>query len=178
MKTIVLFRSKSGFTRKYAIMLAEKLQCDCFDLVDISREALHRYDRIIYGGGLYISGINGIKLFKKHLLHLKDKQIILFATGATPGRNAEIEDVVQKNLTVEQQQRIPFFYLRGGYDFSKLSWIDKILMILLKLKLRLKRNLTPDERGLLNAYEKPVDFVREENLDPLMKALLEMGSSV
>lgn len=47
---------------------------------------LATYDTVIYGGGLYASGINGVKLITKNLDKLKNKKVIVFATGATPTR--------------------------------------------------------------------------------------------
>jgi hypothetical protein len=80
--------------------------------------------------------------------------------------------VRNKNLTPEQQQYIKFFYLRGGFDYSKLSTFDKMLMNLLKLKLKNKKRrekkLTPDEAGMLTAYDKPVDFTRKNNIDEII----------
>ncbi len=36
MKTAVVYKSFSGFTRKYAQLISEELNCDIFDLKDFS----------------------------------------------------------------------------------------------------------------------------------------------
>lgn len=123
---------------------------------------------MVYGGGLYISGINGVKLITENLDKLRGKKIAVFATGATPGRKEEIDEVRDKNFAAEQQKQIRFFYLRGGFDFKKLKPVDKVLMTLLKWKLKLKKEKTADERGLLAAYEKPADFRSKKKIEELV----------
>lgn len=79
-----------------------------------------------------------------------------------------------KNFTAEQQKQIRFFYLRGGFDFKKLKPVDKVLMTLLKWKLKLKKEKTADERGLLAAYEKPADFRSKKKIEELV-AYMQAG---
>lgn len=169
MKIAIIYKSKSGFTLKYAEFLAEAIKGDLIEAKDASINELKKYDVIVYGGGLYIGGINGVKLITRNIDKLKDSKIIIFATGAAPGRENEIKEIIEGNFTEELLKTIKFFYLRGGYDFSKLTFIDKVLMTMLKLKLKYKKNLTPDERGILTAYNQPVDFVSEENIDPVLE---------
>lgn len=129
---------------------------------------LAAYDTVIYGGGLYIVGINGVKLITQNLDKLQGKKVVVFATGATPHREEDITEVKNKNFTAEQLQRLRFFYLRGGFDYSKLKPVDKALMTLMKWKLKRKKELRADERGMLAAYDQPADFTRKKNIDELI----------
>ena len=170
MKTIVVYRSKTGFTKKYAEWIAEELQADLREYRRVSAEELHLYDTIVYGGGLYAGGINGLKSFEKSLPYLRDRKIIVFATGATPDRPETSMELRKLNFTEEQLEYMHFFYLRGGFDFSKLGLIDKFLMIMLKCKLRMKpaAKRTPDETGMLAAYSAPADFSKKKYMDELL----------
>jgi len=67
-----------------------------------------------------------------------------------------------------QQICIKLFYLRGGFNYKKLGFVDKALMKLLKLKIKSKKELTPDEKGMLSAYDKSVDFTKKENIKELV----------
>lgn len=170
MKAIVIYKSKTGFARKYAEWIAEGLSADIFEGSKVTADMMAAYDTIIYGGGLYAVGINGVKLITKNIDKLKGKKIVVFATGVTPPREDDINEVRNQNFTPDQQKYIKFFYLRGGFDYSKLTLADKLLMKLLKLKItrKKKEELTPDERGMLAAYDKPVDFTRKEKIDEII----------
>ncbi|MDR3584599.1 MAG: flavodoxin domain-containing protein [Desulfosporosinus sp.] len=168
MKTVVIYKSKTGFAKKYAEWIAEKLSADIFEVSKVTPNLLTAYDTVIYGGGLYIVGINGVKYITRNLNKLNDKKVIVFATGVSPFREEAISEVKNKNFTSEEQKHIQFFYLRGGFDYTKLKPMDKVLMTLLKWKIKRKKNLTPDERGMLASYDQPVDFTKRKNLDELI----------
>lgn len=168
MKSIVIYKSKTGFTKKYAQWIAEELSADLLEASMVIADKLAAYDTVIYGGGLYAVGINGVKLITKNLDKLQDKKVVIFATGASPSCAEAIHDVMSKNFTPDEQQTIHFFYLRGGFDYNKLKTFEKILMNLLKWNLKRKKQLTPDEKGMLAAYEQPVDFTRKRNIDEII----------
>lgn len=168
MKIVVIYKSKTGFTKKYAEWIANKLSADIFEVSKVNINMLSPYDTVIYGGSLYAVGITGIKFITQNLDKLKSKKLVVYATGASPVRDETITEIKNKNFTPEQQKHIRFFYFRGGFDYSKLNLFDKMLMSLLKLKIKSKKDLTPDEKGMLAIYDKPVDFTREKIIDELI----------
>ncbi|GAA0079018.1 flavodoxin domain-containing protein [Clostridium sp. CTA-5] len=177
MKSVVIYKSKTGFTKKYAEWISEQLSADIFNISKVRIDIIKNYDIVIYGGSLYASGITGLKFIKQNIDKLKDKNIIVFATGASPSKKESINQVKDKNFTNDEQKFIRFFYLRGGFDYSKLNSFDKILMTLLKWKLKKKKDLTPDEKGMLAAYNNPVDFTRRKNLDELITYVKSLEST-
>jgi len=170
MKTIVAFKSKSGYTRQYAQWIAEELNCDIKEKPELSD--IIDYDTIICGGGMYAGGFNGIKLITKNLDKLSGKKIVLFAVGSNPGREKEMAVFWDRILSKEQQKKIGHFYLRGGFDFSKLTAGDKVLMKMLKIRLQSLKNPTEDEKGMLSAYDTPVDFSDKANIKELIRFVL------
>ncbi len=172
MKTIVVYKSRSGFTKKYAQWIAEEMSADLFDYSKVKLKDICSYDNIIYGGNLHAVGIDGVKLITCNMDKLRDKRIAVFGVGASPAREEAIKEVVKSNFTPEQQESIKFFYLRGGFNYDNLPAFDKILMKLLKAKLKRKvrknKPMTPDEKGMLSGYDKPLDFTRKENVKELV----------
>lgn len=168
MKTLVLYKTSSGFTRKCAEWIAEELSADIFDVAKFDANKLDDYDNVVYGGSLHAVGIIGVKFITKNLDRLKGKKLAVFATGASPVREEVIREVRDKNFTQEQQKYIRFFYLRGGFDMNKLKFIDKLIMTLFKWVIQRKKELTPDEKGMLEAYKKPVDYTRKENVQEIV----------
>ncbi len=168
MRTVVVYRSISGFTKRYAEWIAEDLKADIFDAKKVKLETLLSYDLIIFGGSLHATGLNGIGLIKDNLVRLHVKRIIVLMVGASPARKDLLEEVRDANFTALERKGIDFFYLRGGFDFSKLDLVNKVLMLLLRVRLSLKKEKTPDEKGMLAAYDKPLDTTRRENVAELV----------
>ena len=50
MKTIVIYNSQTGFTKRYAQWIAEAAGADCLALSDAKKKDLTAYEAIIYGG--------------------------------------------------------------------------------------------------------------------------------
>lgn len=171
MKTVVLYRSKSGYVKEYAEIISNTLDCEMFVLDEFDFETLHEYDSVIYGGGLYAVGMNGLKKFKKQIQGFTGK-VFIYASGATPPRESDINEVKRMNFTTEELSKYSFFYMRGGFDFSKLTRFDTVLMKLLKWKLKHKKNKSNDEVGMLHAYDQPLSFVSEKNTRDLIHAVM------
>lgn len=170
MRTLVIYKSNTGFVKKYAEWISQELSADMIEVSMVNPSMLSLYDTIIYGGSLHAVGIIGINFLKKNLDKLREKKVIVFATGATPYREETIKEVCDKNFTLEEQEYINFFYLRGGFDFSKLKLLDKFLMTILWIKIKMKKQseLTPDEKGMLASYNKPADFTKKEYIKRLV----------
>ncbi len=173
MKTVVIYKSKTGFAKKYAVWLAEELSADLFEASKVNIDLLSGYDTVIYGGSLHAVGIIGLKLITNNLERLKDKKLVVFATGASPSSEAVIEEIITSNFSPDQRDKIKCFYLRGGFNYDKLPIGDKLLMTLLKWKIRNKKKqkkaLSRDEKGMLAAYSKPVDFTKKEQINEIVE---------
>ena len=166
-RALVLYRTTSGYTKKYAQWISEALAADLSDSKDFDDSKLRDYDLIIFGGSLHAVGISGVKVIKQNLHRLTDKKLVVFAVGASPPRENIPKEVVNKNFTEEQQKSIKFFYLRGGFDYNKLDLSNKFLMTLMRVRLLLKKKekRTPDEIGVLAAFSKPIDCTKRENIE-------------
>lgn len=169
MKAIVIYKSRTGYTEKYAQWIAQELGADLFPRSAVTPDILGAYNTVIYGGGLYAVGINGVKFVKDNLDKLRGKKVAVFACGCTPYREETVKEIRDKNFSPEEQEKIGFFYMRGGFDYQRLYPVDKILMTLLKLKLKVKKNRSPDEEGMLNIYARPTDFTRKQNIEALIE---------
>ncbi len=167
MKTVVIYKSKGGYTKTYAEWIAQELGCDLRENNKLKIEELLGYDTIIYGGGMYAGGIAGLNLIKRGYEQLKDKNLAVWATGASPGRKEEMDAVWEKVFSKEQREHIKTFYLRGGFEFSRLKTGDKLLMNMLKSQIKKKEDLTEDDEGILMMCSEPMDFRERKNIEEL-----------
>jgi menaquinone-dependent protoporphyrinogen IX oxidase len=175
MRTLVCYTSRSGFTRTYAQWIAHSLDADLLPLKQVGRDGFADYDCIIYGGSLHAVGINGIRKIKSHWDTLAEKQLVIFAVGATPAAADVVNIVRDANFSAEQQRQLTLFYVRGGFDYGRLSLPDRVLMTLMKWKILLKRHPDEDEQGMLRSYAKPFDATDEAAISPMLEHVRSLG---
>lgn len=168
--TIVIYQSKYGATKKYAKWLSAELNCDVIETANAKIGDIQKYDTIILGGGIYATGIAGISFLKKNYELLKDKQLVVFAVGASPYDENAMEALRRRNFKGILSD-IPCFYCRGAWNEENMTFKDKTLCSLLKKAVAKKDPLTyePWERALMEAIGSNFDWTEKENLTPIIE---------
>ena len=64
MKTIIIYNSQTGFTKRYAQWIAEAAGADCLALSDAKKKDLTAYEAIIYGGWACAGSISKISCLR------------------------------------------------------------------------------------------------------------------
>lgn len=172
MKTAVIYKSRTGFARRYAELIADQLSADIFSADDLHVEKLFAYDTVVFGGGLYVNGIYGIRKITNNLEFLKDKNIVVFATGAMKESKHNIETIMNANFSNKQLMRIKFFYMQGGFDSNKVSLLDKIFLNIIKLKVKFKKKGTDTQKDLVELYRKNLDVTSKKSTEHIVKYVL------
>lgn len=170
-KVIVIYKSKYGSTKKYAEWIAGEVNGDLFECSKVSIGDLLQYDTIVFGGGLYASGINGISIITKNFETLKNKNLIVFTVGlASTDDNAVFKPIIEKNCTEEMRNKIQFFHMRGGIDYKRLSFVHKAMMAMVKRMVSKKKTeeLSEDDKMMLATYGDKVDFTDIKAIEPLV----------
>ena len=138
---IILYKSSTEFTEKYAYMIGLRLHCTALHIgISLPLSFLSYFDTIIFGTRVHGGKIVGLKQLKKLSKKCKNRRIILFVTGATPNTAVEvIDELWQRNLTSEEIRNIPHFYMQSGLCYEKMHLLDKLEMKAAKQKLKKKR---------------------------------------
>ena len=171
-RTVVLYQSKYGATKKYADWLAEDLACDVIQTKDAALTAVRQYVTIILGGGIYAGGIAGIAFLKKHYEKLKDKKIIVFAVGASPYNEKAMAELRARHFQGKLSE-IPCFYCRGAWNEALMSWKDRTLCGMLKKAVAKKdpASYEPWEVALMQAMGSSSDWTDRESLAPIIESV-------
>jgi menaquinone-dependent protoporphyrinogen IX oxidase len=160
-KIAVIYGTKYGATEKYARWIAEELDADLLEQPKTKLNSLLKYDIIIYGGGLYASGIKGVELMTKNYNEIKDKKIIVFTVGlADPNNKEQFRPIIDRNFNDEMKENITVFHFRGSINYKKLGVLHKAMMAMLK-SMTVKKpqsELTDEDKQLLETYGEIVDF--------------------
>ncbi len=53
MSKIVIYKSKTGFTKRYAHWIGEALKCDVVDLKEFPMDTYKEYEYVIYGSRIH-----------------------------------------------------------------------------------------------------------------------------
>lgn len=169
-KTVVVYKSKYGNTKKYAEWIAKELGIKMLAHKEVKKiEDLMQYDTIIYGGGLYAGGIAGFSLIKKNYGKLKDKKVVVFAVGSSSPQEKVIESVKVQNLTDEMKGKVEVVFCRGGLDYPKMTRMDRMMMWMLKKSIEKKKEKDSDMEGIVATYGKKVDFTHRKYIKPIIE---------
>jgi menaquinone-dependent protoporphyrinogen IX oxidase len=172
MNGIILYRSKYGATKRYAEWLSEETGFPVLDAKTAKIEHVMEYDVVIFGGGVYASGISGVSFIKKHFEVLRDKTLLIFCVGASPYDEEALHVLANNNLKGELSD-LPLFYCRGVWDLQKMSLIDRTMCKLLFKAIAKKDPSTLEiwERALIEAGEKSCDWTDKKYLAPVIEHL-------
>ena len=175
MKSIIVYYSKTGFTKRYADWIAEELHCDVIPYKDFMKGAVDVNTTVIFGSRVHAGRI-------QHLNNVKSRMgdnLIVFATGATP---TSAENVIQKiwvaNLTGAEFNSIPHFYMPGGLDYSKMGFSDRIIMKIVAKLMKGKKGKTEDETGFGQAVQDSYDISSMDYIEPLVSFVKAKESSI
>ena len=152
MNKIIIYGSCYGTTQKYAGELSARTGIRSVSYKDI--KDIDPYQTVIYLGGLYAGGVEGMKKTLKTLTGISDKKIIIVTVG--------LADPADKQNTEH--------HLRGGIDYSKLSLLHKTMMKMVYKKAVdvPEEEKTAEIRAMIETYNKQVDFVDLKSLDPVI----------
>ena len=176
---MIIYGSNYGNSKKYAEELARKINWEVKSYTEVKN--INDYEDIIYIGSLYAGGVLGLKkTFAK--LNNDDRKIIIVTVGAADPTAKENTDHIKaciKNQVAEfVYEKANIFHLRGGLDYSKLNFMHKSMMGLLYKKVSKipEDQRTVEIQGLIETYNKVVDFVDFETLDPIIKEVLSYSN--
>ncbi len=161
-KTIIIYRSKTGFSQRYAQWMAEELGCRAVPFQDRGAVRLGEYDTIILAGGLYAGQMAGLKWLAKRLPDLAGKRIAALAVGCAPMDTPDLGESMDKLFGPLPQVR--GFYCQGGLDYARMGAVDRAMMAALRAALRRKK----DAQAMLEGISHSFDGARRENLSEIL----------
>lgn len=169
--TIVIYKSRYGGAKQYAKWISEAISADCFPAELFKPSDFARYDTVIFGGGLYAGSINGIKLLEKNLGLLEGKHLIVFSVGLADMTEQGTLEHIETHLPPGVRQKAKLFCFRSGIDYSKLGFMHKAMMGMMKKMLSKKspQERTEQDEGIIATYGKKVDFSDKESIKPLIE---------
>ena len=171
--SIIIYGSQYGTAKRYAEELARRTG---FEIREYSNTGdISGFETIVYVGALYASGVLGMKKTFDRLTDPSGKRIFIATVGVTDPTDKEYTDTVKGGMSKQLKQEVfdnaRIYHLRGGIDYSKLSFKHKTLMGMLckQAKKLPEEQRTADVRAMLETQNKTVDFVDFSSLDQIVQ---------
>ena len=169
MKTLIIYGSQYGSTKRYAERLAEMTGIEAVDYKDAKN--INDYERIIYFGALYAGGVTGLK---KTVSKMSSGQELIIATvglaDPTDSENVKsIRNSIKSQIPSEFYDESKIYNLRGAIDYSQLRLKHKVMMSLLHSKVSKmpESELNAEAKAMLETYGQKVDFVDFTTLEQI-----------
>ena len=158
----IVYKSHTGFTEKYAKMLAEELDVPAYPL---EKCPLEKKANIVFLGWVMAGGLQGYKKAKK-----KYTIQSTCAVGMCIPNEKQANEIQQRYSMKE-----PFFYLQGGFSMERLSGIYKFIMQNMRHgmqeKIRTQEQRTQEEMDMLDMLFHGKDCTKKEYLLPIINCL-------
>lgn len=155
---VIVYESKTGFTKRYADMLASKTGLKVLRVKELSK--VNQSEEIIFLGWIKAGKIQGLDKLRKHNIKA--------VCGSGTGRTAEPspERIIARNKI----EGIPFFYLRGGcLPLRELKGMDKIMMSMFSRMLKSRKDTDGKFEETISNIKNGFDGVKEQNLMPVLE---------
>ena len=169
MKTIIIYGSQYGTTKRYAEYLSEMTGIEAVAFKEA--KDIDKYDRVIFMGALYAGSVLGLK---KTVSKMSPKQeLVIVTVGLVDPNDPENIDYIRHSI----KERIPadlydetrILHLQGAIDYSHLSLKHRMMMALIHSKLSKmpEEKLNTEAKTILATYGKKEDFVDFKSLEKL-----------
>lgn len=170
MKTIVIYESQTGFTKRYAQWIAEAEDADCLPLAEAKGKSLAQYETIIFGSWACAGGIRKLDWFKKNIKQWADKKLIVFCVGGSP-MISETAVALRKNFKDSEWERISAFYCPGGFCYEKMSASSRLMIRIFINALKAKKDKTEEENEMIKMISSSYDISDRKYVEPILECL-------
>lgn len=171
MKTIVIYNSQTGFTKRYAQWIAEEAKAQCVELKEAKKMDLSGFDNIVYGGWAMAGSVTKVKWLIKNKAKWQGKKLAAFCVGASPVENPEIDEFLKKTSAQEDFKGIKLFYLPGGLAYEKMSGASKTMMKMFVKMLNSKKDKTEADLMQIKMLSSSYDISDKKYIEPVVEYL-------
>lgn len=173
MKTLIIYGSQYGSTKRYAERLSEITGFEAFDYKQA--KDIKGFDRIVFMGGLYAGGVLGLKKTVGKMT--ENQELIIVTVGVTDPNESEYFSQIRKSIKNQISPNLyneeKVFHLRGAIDYSQLDMKHRFMMSMFHKMVQKtpESERTADAKAMLETYGKAVDFVDFNALEQITSQL-------
>lgn len=171
MKTVIIYNSQTGFTKRYAGWIAEAAGADCLELTAAKKKNLDAYEAIVFGGWACAGSISKLGWLKNNAGKWTGKKLIVFCVGGSPIDNPEIEQFLKRNLREPEFRNVNAFYCPGGFNYEKMSAPSRLMMKMFIKTLQAKKDKTEAEQVMVKMISSSYNISDKKYIEPILQCL-------
>ena len=179
MKTIIVYTSQTGFTKRYSEWLTEGLKAKgqevlLLPLKEAKKKAdsfFEGADAIVFGGWAMGGNIVGSDWLKSKVPMWKEKKLALFCVGGSPNENPDVAIALDRALSDEEKEYVKVFYCQGGIAYEKMKLPSKLAMKAFAGMLNKKKDATEQERKMGEMLSHSYDIADPKYVEPIVDYL-------
>ena len=157
MKTLIIYGTKHGTTKKIVNMIAKKMKVsddvEIVNVKDIKNYNLRVFDRVIIGGSIHAGDIQkNIKKFcEENKDELKEKQLGLFITCMFKDKEVQ-EEQLNKAYSKELRDASKTYSILGGeFLFEEMNFIEKMMV---KIIAKTNKTISKIDKNAIDKFTK------------------------
>lgn len=162
MERLVIYYTKTGFTKKYVDWLSEEIPCKIVSVEEAENIDLSNFSTVIFASSMYAGNIKKINWFMEKSKGIKNR--ILLVTGAAP---------LDYQTFPKEAELFKLFYLQSGLKYNKMGLKDRFLMKAFILFLNNKKDKNEQETVMNQIISHSHDNSSKENLIPFINYIRE-----
>ncbi len=175
MKTVIIYKSKYGHAKAYALELANLTGAEARD---ISENAdLSGCECAAHVGGIYAGLVSGLKKTAKRAAAAGVKKLVIVTVGMTnPDDRAyydKLAATIKNGLPDAYKNTALIVNARGGVDYENMRGLHRLVMKLIINQIRKTppEKRTKDNQAMLDSFGKKTDLSDMAALAPAVEAL-------
>lgn len=173
MKTIVIYTSQTGFTKRYAEWISEASGAECLEFKQAKKISLSDFDAIVFGGWCMAGGVTKLNWFKNQIREISGagKKIMVYMVGASPAESPDIPLAMEKNFSGEEWKGVKTFYCPGGLNYSKMNCFSRFAMKMLAKSLMTKKDAAEKDKQMAQMISHSYDISDKKYIEPILAEL-------
>ena len=171
MKTLIIYTSQTGFTKRYAEWISQGLNGEMMELKDAKKmddSFFASFDAILYGGWTMGGKVVNADWFLLRAKEWRDKRLAIFVVGASPRANPDVDAFLETFLSEEQKEYIGLFYCQGGISYERMNLASKLMMKSFSTMLLKKKDATEKEREVGKYLSHSYDIAEKQYADDVV----------
>ena len=173
MKTLIVYTSQTGFTRKYAGWLADRMKGDVLELKEAQKKPesfFDGYDAIVYGGWAMAGKVVKVNWFYDKAKNWKDKRLAVFCVGGSPNGAPETKVFLEGAVPAELSAYIKPFYCQGGFNYERMNGASKLAMKMF-IAVQKKKAVTDEQKKMAEMISSSYDVSDAKYVEPIAEYL-------